>query len=114
MAVPVIADLHKLVTESEEKVRQFFEDRAPEIEHVGQIVETVGQNPLVQELMASAHIPPGVVTALADFIRIVDNEIGAAKSRAAAEAVAAATAPPEQPAPEQPAADEAAPDAAGA
>ena len=82
MALALLEDLKNLVNEGEAKVKDFFEARAPEIDHIAQTVEKVAGDPLVQALLASVHITPGMVQALADLVQKWDGELGAAKEAA--------------------------------
>ena len=106
MSIPVIDDLRTLVAEGEQRMKDFLEQRAPEIDQVTQAVESVAGNPVVQTLLGAAHITPGMVTALADLIGRLDAELGAAKQAAADQAAAdaaASAAPPAEETPAEPA-----------
>jgi hypothetical protein len=96
-----------LVTDLEAKIREFLAERAPEIEHAGQVVDAVAGNSAVQALLAAAHIPPSVVQMFADVITRLDAEFAAkaadhaqavmdAHAQGAAEAAAAAAEPDQQ------------------
>ena len=106
MSIPVIDDLRSLVAEGEQRMKDFLEQRAPEIDQVTQTVDAVTGNPVVRSLLAAGHITPGMTAALADFIGRLDAELGAAKQSAADQAVAQAAAdaaPPADAAPAEPA-----------
>ena len=103
MSIPVIDDLRTLIADGEQRMKDFLEQRAPEIDQVTQAVESVAGNPVVQTLLGAAHITPGMVTALADLIGRLDAELGAAKQAAAGQAVADAAAPPADEVPAEPA-----------
>jgi hypothetical protein len=99
----IAEEIHHFVTEGEDRVRGWFEAKAPEFDRLTKVAESVESDPGVQALMGAVGITAPARAAIGRFLTELDAEFQRVASEAhdagrQAERDAQAPAEPEVPA----------------